>query len=44
MLDYIMEGGVGERGWYLLTKAKATNKSPVQIIDDLVREKVAAAI
>ena len=28
---------------YLLTKAKAMNKSPVQIIDDLVREKVAAA-
>ena len=28
---------------YLLTKAKATNKSPVQIIDELVREKVTAA-
>jgi len=27
---------------YLLTKAKATNKSPVQIIDELVSEKVAA--
>ena len=28
---------------YLLTRAKATNKSPVQIIDELVSEKVAAA-
>ena len=28
---------------YLLTKAKATNKSPIQIIDELVREKVTAA-
>ena len=28
---------------YLLTKAKAANKSPVQIIDDLVSEKVAVA-
>jgi len=28
---------------YLLTKAKADNKSPVQIIDELVSEKVAAA-
>ena len=28
---------------YLLTKAKAANKSPVQIIDELVSEKVAAA-
>ena len=29
---------------YLLTKAKAANKSPVQIIDDLVSEKLAAAV
>ncbi|MCL2043485.1 MAG: hypothetical protein FWG89_05035 [Treponema sp.] len=29
---------------YLLTQAKAANKSPVQIIDDLVSEKVAAAV
>ena len=28
---------------YLLTKAKAANKSPVQIIDDLVSEKILAA-
>jgi len=28
---------------YLLTKAKADNKSPIQIIDELVSEKVAAA-
>jgi hypothetical protein len=28
---------------YLLTKAKAANKSPVQIIDDLVSEKIAVA-
>jgi hypothetical protein len=28
---------------YLLTKAKDSNKSPVQIIDDLVSEKVTAA-
>ena len=28
---------------YLLTKAKATSKSPIQIIDDLVQEKIAAA-
>jgi len=28
---------------YLLTKAKADNKSPAQIIDELVGEKVAAA-
>jgi len=27
---------------YLLTKAKAVNKSPAQIIDELVSEKVAA--
>jgi len=27
---------------YLLTKAKAVNKSPVQIIDELVYEKIAA--
>ena len=27
---------------YLLTKAKAANKTPVQIIDELVSEKVAA--
>ena len=27
---------------YLLTKAKALNKSPVQIIDELVYEKIAA--
>ena len=26
---------------YLLTKAKANNKSPVQIIDELVYEKIA---
>ena len=26
---------------YLLTKSKADNKSPVQIIDELVREKIA---
>ncbi|MCL2805528.1 MAG: hypothetical protein FWD26_06285 [Treponema sp.] len=29
---------------YLLTKAKATNKSPVQIIDELVSEKLALAV
>jgi len=29
---------------YLLTKAKATNKTPVQIIDEMVREKLAAAV
>jgi len=29
---------------YLLTKAKADNKSPVQIIDELVREKLALAV
>ena len=28
---------------YLLTKATADNKSPAQIIEELVREKVAAA-
>jgi len=28
---------------YLLTKAKANNKSPVQIIDELVNEKISAA-
>jgi len=28
---------------YLLTKAKAVQKTPVQIIDDLVQEKLAAA-
>ena len=28
---------------YLLTKAKATNKSPIQIIDELVSEKITAA-
>jgi len=28
---------------YLLTKAEAANKSPVQIIDELVSEKVTAA-
>ena len=28
---------------YLLTKAKASQKSPVQIIEELVREKVIAA-
>ena len=27
---------------YLLTKAKAANKSPVQIIDELVIEKIAS--
>ena len=29
---------------YLLTRAKAANKSPVQIIDELVSEKVAATV
>ncbi|MCL2094495.1 MAG: hypothetical protein FWH12_09935 [Treponema sp.] len=29
---------------YLLTMAKAVNKSPIQIIEDLVREKVTAAV
>ena len=29
---------------YLLTKAKSDNKSPVQIIDELVSEKIAASI
>ena len=29
---------------YLLTKAKADNKSPVQIIDELVSEKIAASV
>jgi len=28
---------------YLLTRAEATKKSPVQIIDELVREKIAAS-
>ena len=28
---------------YLLTKAKAANKSPVQIIDELVGKEIAAA-
>ena len=28
---------------YLLTKAKADHKSPIQIIEELVREKVTAA-
>jgi len=28
---------------YLLTKAKADNKNPVQIIDELVSKKVAAS-
>ena len=28
---------------YLLTKAKANQKSPIQIIEELVREKVIAA-
>jgi hypothetical protein len=28
---------------YLLTKARAANKSPAQIIGDLIREKVAAS-
>ena len=28
---------------YLLTRAKAANKSPVQIIDELVSEKLAVA-
>ena len=28
---------------YLLTKSKADNKSPVQIIDELVSEKITAA-
>ena len=29
---------------YLLTKAKASNKSPVQIIDELVSEKITADV
>ena len=29
---------------YLLTKAKATNKTPVQIIDEMVREKLTLAV
>jgi hypothetical protein len=29
---------------YLLTKAEATHLTPAQIIDDLVREKVVAAV
>ena len=29
---------------YLLTKAKATNKTPVQIIDEMVREKLILAV
>ena len=29
---------------YLLTKAKASNKSPVQIIDELVYKEMSAAI
>ena len=29
---------------YLLTKARAANKSPIQIIDELVSEKVAASV
>ena len=29
---------------YLLTKAKADNKSPAQIIDELVSEKIAASV
>ena len=29
---------------YLLTKAKATQKSPLQIIDELVSEKITAAM
>lgn len=29
---------------YLFTKAKAVNKSPVQIIDDLVSEKLAVVV
>ena len=28
---------------YLLTKAKAVNKSPVQLIDELVRKEMASA-
>jgi len=28
---------------YLLTKAKAAQKTPVQIIDELVQEKIAVA-
>jgi hypothetical protein len=28
---------------YLLTKSEATEKTPAQIIDDLVREKIAAS-
>ena len=29
---------------YLLTKAKATSKSPVQIIDELVSKEIAASV
>jgi len=29
---------------YLLTKSKADNKSPVQIIDELVKEKIAVSM
>ena len=29
---------------YLLTKAKSDNKSPIQIIDELVSEKIAASV
>ena len=29
---------------YLLTKAKAVNKSPVQIIDELVSKEIAASV
>jgi len=29
---------------YLLTKAKVTNKTPVKIIDEMVREKLTLAI
>ena len=29
---------------YLLTTAKATNKTPVQIIDEMVREKLTLAV
>jgi hypothetical protein len=29
---------------YIMTKAEANNKTPAQIIDELVREKIAASV
>jgi hypothetical protein len=29
---------------YLLTKAMATRQTPIQVIDELIREKVAASV